>query len=135
MIDGNVYLEIVESYFDFLQKDFGFKISEEKIRGNAFYDVQYRDTKKMISISYENIEDYFLVTVFILQAGRLPNYDDKSKTLHLNTLNNAVLPNLDQYVISQNNDYFSHFHPSTDLQRKILKSAKELRLCLIYFDW
>jgi len=39
MIAGSIYIAIVKAYFDFLTTEFNFKISEEKIRGNAFYDV------------------------------------------------------------------------------------------------
>jgi len=113
--------------------EFRFKVSEEKIRGNAFYDVQYRDLKKVVSISYENIEDYLLVIVFMLQNGELLDYDDKTKTLHLNQLNAKVLSQVAKEEISVNNEHFLKFKSSNELERKLLKSAKELRLCLKHF--
>lgn len=134
MIEGNQYIEIVEAYFCFLITEFGFKISEEKIRGNAFYDVQYKDEKRIVSISYENIEDYLLVIVFLLQNGELPDYDDKTKTLHLNKLNIEVLSRVDKSEINLNNEHFLKFRARNELERKLLKSAKELRLCLKYFE-
>jgi len=134
MIEGNQYTKVVKAYFDFLITEFGFKVSEEDIKGNAFYDVQYRDLKKVISISYENIENYLLVIVFMLQNGELPDYDDKTKTLHLNRLNAKVLSRVGKEEINVNNDYFFRFKASNELERKLLKSAKELRLCLKHFN-
>jgi hypothetical protein len=134
MIEGNQYIEIVEAYFSFLIMEFGFKVSQEKIRGNAFYDVQYKDEMRIVSISYENIEDYLLVIIFLLQNGELPDYDDKTKTLHLNQLNAQVLSSIDRTEISLNNEYFLKFNPNNKLEKKLLKSAKELRLCLKHFN-
>lgn len=134
MKEDKEYVNTVKNYFEFLISEFRFRILEEKIRGNAFYDVQYIDSKRVISISYENIEDYLLVIIFILQNGKLPNYDNKTKTLHLNQLNAKILTNIDKKEINLNNEYFSKFHAIDELERKLLKSAKELRLCLIHFD-
>lgn len=133
MIEENQYIETVEAYFSFLIAEFGFKVSEEKIRGNAFYDVRYKDETRIVSISYENIEDYLLVIIFLLQNGRLPDYDDKTKTLHLNKLNTQFLSNISKSEISLNNEYFARFNPEDEFKRKLLKSAKELRLCLKHF--
>lgn len=134
MKEGNQYINTVKNYFEFLISEFRFRILEEKIRGNAFYDVQYIDSKRIISISYENIEDYLLVIIFILQNGKLPDYDNKTKTLHLNQLTAKILTNINKKEINLNNEYFSKFHAIDELERKLLKSAKELRLCLIHFD-
>jgi len=134
MIAGSIYIAIVKAYFDFLITEFNFKISEEKIRGNVFYDVQYKDKTRIVSISYENIEDYLLVIIFLLQNGKLPDYDDKTKTLHLNKINAQILSRIDKNEIILNNEYFYKFNPKDELERKLLKSAKELRLCLKHYD-
>lgn len=133
MVNSNKFLDTVKDYFSFLVTEFEYRLLEEKIRGNAFYDIQYTDDIRIISISYENIEDYLLVTVFLLQDGGLPNYDDKSKTLHLNKLIATVIPVTSKNEIDQNNAFFEHFSYSSvdDLERKLLKSARELRLCLL----
>jgi len=134
MIEGSKFVKIVEDFFTFLGKEFKFKLQEEEIRGNAFYDIQYRDKSKIVSISYENIEDYLQVIVFMLQNGELPHYDDKTKTLHLNKLTAAILPKVGKSEILTNNEYFSKFQINDEFERKLLKSAKELRLCLKHFD-
>jgi len=133
MIDGNQYIAVVKAYFYFLITEFNFKVSEAKIRGNAFYDIQYKDSTRIVSISYENIEDYFQVIVFMLQNGELPDYDDKTRTLHLNKLNTQVLLSIERSEIRLNSEFFVRFNPKDELERKLLKSAKELRLCLKHF--
>jgi len=128
MIEADKYIKLVKTYFNFLVSEFKFKTTEEKIRGNAFYEVLYKEKAFIISISYENIEDYFAVVIFILKNGVLPDYDDKTKTLHLNQLNHLILPFMDGDEIKKNNQFFASFDAADSIERKILKSAKELRL-------
>lgn len=134
MIEGEKYIEDVKAYFNYLITEFGFRISNEKIRGNAFYDLQYSDGIRIVSIFYENIEDYLQVIIFMLQNGELPDYDDKSKTLHLNRLNAQVMSSIERNEIGLNNEYFVKFNPKTEIEKQLLKSAKELRLCLKHFN-
>jgi hypothetical protein len=136
MIEDIQYIETVTTYFNFLITEFDFKLLEKKTIGNAFYDIKYKDKnkKRIVSISYENIEDYLLVIIFILENGELPDYDDKTKTLHLNRLNEIILANIDKTEINLNNEFFSRFNAKNEIEKKLLKSAKELRLCLKNFD-
>lgn len=134
MIDSNEYIKNVTDYFGFLIPEFNFKLLEEKVRGNAFYDIQYKDNSRVISISYENIEDYLLVTVFMLQNGEMPDYDDKTKTLHLKQLNRLVIAKASKEEINLNAEYFAKYNAKNELERKLLKEAKELRLCLKNFN-
>ncbi|MGF7231948.1 hypothetical protein [Arachidicoccus sp.] len=134
MIDGNKYIEVVKIYFHFLITEFGFKVSEEINNGNFFYRLRYINKIKAVTVSYENIENYLSIFISILQNGELPDYDDKTKTLHLNKLNIQILSSIDKSEVQLNNDCFAKFNPKNELERKLLKSAKELRLCLKHFD-
>ena len=134
MIDGQLYTEKVKEYYSFLINEFRFSLIIETVNGNAFYDVQYGDKTKAISISYENIEDYFQVIIFKLQNGQMPNYDDKANTLHLNMLNAMILPQTRGNEIELNSIRFDSFHANNNIERKLLKAAKELRLCLMHFN-
>lgn len=134
MIDGTKYIEVVKMFFSFLITEFGFRLSKETENGNAFYDVEYRDVRSVVSISYENIEDYLQVIVFKLKNGKLPDYDDKTHILHLNELNKRVLSEIDKNEIEKNNEVFDKFNGNDMLERKLLKSAKELRLALKHWD-
>lgn len=133
MIEGEKYTEDVKTYFNYLITEFGFRMSNEKIRCNAFYDLQYSDGNRIVSVSYENIEDYLHVIVYMLQNGKLPDYDDKTKTLHLNRLNAQVMSIIDRNEIGLNNEFFVKFNPKLEIEKQLLKSAKELRLCLKHF--
>ncbi|MEO4004183.1 hypothetical protein [Flavobacterium sp. CAU 1735] len=134
MIDGTKYIEVVKMFFSFLITEFGFRLSKETENGNAFYDVEYRDVRSVVSISYENIEDYLQVIVFKLKNGKLPDYDDMTHILHLNELNKRVLSEIDKNEIEKNNEVFDKFEGNDVLERKLLKSAKELRLALKHWD-
>ncbi len=134
MIDGTKYIEIVKLFFSFMITEFGFRLSKETENGNAFYDVEYSDSGRVVSISYENIEDYLQVIVFKLKDGELPDYDDKTHTLHLNELNKMILFGIDKNEIKKNNEDFDKFDADDELERKLLKSAKELRLALKHWN-
>ena len=134
MIEGLEYVKVVKLLYSFLETEFGFKKVNETVNGNSFYDVEYRDAEKVISISYENIEAHLEVIVFKLLNGEMPDYDDKSQTLHLNQLNKSLMSRVDKAEISSNAQYFTKHNPKDDLERKLLKGAKELRLCLRHFD-
>ena len=134
MIDGNEYIKVVREYFSFLTTEFDFKLTEEIVNGSFFYRIRYEDKTRAVTISYEDAEDYLSVFISILQNCELPDYDDKTQTLHLNRLNAVVLSTVDKSEIRLNNEYFLKFQTKDELERKLLKSAKELRLCLKHFN-
>lgn len=134
MIKGEDFIKKVEGVFKFLESEFGFKILKEKNKENLFYDVQYSDNKKIVSVSYENTEDYLQVIIFKPNNGKLPDYDDKSQTLHLSRLNEIVLPKINKREIKENHDFFSGFGEKDPLSKELLKKAKETRLCLKNFE-
>lgn len=134
MVEDLEYIETVKLYYSFLETEFGFSKTNETINGNAFYDVEFRDKERIISISYENIEDHLEVIVFLLQNGKMPDYDDKTKTLHLKQLNMLVMAKASKEEINLNAEYFAKYNAKNELERKLLKEAKELRLCLKHFN-
>ncbi|NOU60118.1 hypothetical protein [Marinifilum caeruleilacunae] len=134
MIKGNQYLKIVGMFYSFLELEFAFIKVNETINGNAFYDVEYRRDEKVVSISYENIEEHLEVIVFKLLNDKMPDYEDEFKTLHLKHLNRLVLPRVSKDELHSNDQYFSKFNVKDELERNLLQRAKELRLCLRYFD-
>jgi hypothetical protein len=79
MIDSNEFIERAKAYFSYLIQDFNFILINEVVRGNAFYLLEFSDKVKIVSVSYENIEDYFQVIIFMLSNGTKPDYDDKTK--------------------------------------------------------
>jgi hypothetical protein len=134
MIEGKEYTEAVKLFYFFLEAEFGFSIVNETINGNAFYDVEFKSKESIISISYETIEDYLQVIVFMLQNGKMPNYDNKTQTLHLKQLNKQVMAKVSKKEINLNAEYFDKYNTQNETERKLLKNAKELRLCLKYLN-
>ena len=133
MIEGKEYTKSVKLFYSFLETEFGFNEVSETIHGNAFYDVEFKDRERCVSVSYENIEGHLDVIVFMLQNGELPNYDDNTKTLHLKQLNRLVMAKASKEEINLNAEYFAEYNAKNELERKLLRAAKELRLCLKQF--
>jgi hypothetical protein len=133
MIEAKEYTEAVKSFYSFLETEFGFSKVNETINGNAFYDVEFKDGERVVSVSYENIEGHLEVIVFMLQNGVMPDYDDKTKTLHLKQLNRLIMTKVSKKEIYLNAEYFAKYDPQNEIERKLLKEAKELRLCLKRF--
>ena len=135
MIEEKTYIKAVELYYSFLETEFGFIRVNVTVVGNAFYDIEYRDKEMLVSISYENMEDHLEVIVFLLQNGKMPTYNDKTKTLHLKHLNNLVLAKVKNEEIELNAKYFAKYKPQNVIEKKLLKEAKKLRICLKYFNY
>ena len=134
MIAAHAYLEAAKAYFHFLIPEFGFSLSMETARSVVFYDLEYRSPTQAISISYENLEDYFQVIVYQLVNQQLPSYEDKRRTLHLQSLNQVLGAIVGPADWIENQHHFRAFNPETTVERQLLKAAKELRLCLTHFD-
>ena len=134
MIEGKKYIEIVKQFYSFLETEFGYKKLNEIVNGSAFYDVEFKNKETVVSISYENIEGHLEVIVFMLQDGKMPDYDDKTNTLHLKYLNRLIMGKISKEVINLNAEYFAKYNAKNEIEQHILKGAKELRLCLKHFN-
>ena len=73
-------------------------------------------------------------STFMLQNGEIPDYDYTTKTLHLDRLNSLVIAKASKEAIILNAEYFARYQAKNELERKLLKEAKELRLCLKNFN-
>ncbi|WP_026968455.1 hypothetical protein [Algoriphagus terrigena] len=131
MIKEETFTDFVTKTFKFLQTEFQYELSKREVNGNVFYDVEYTDNKsKIISISLETIENYVRVIIFTLDKGKRSDYDDNSKTFHLRNLTDKHLKTLDKAEFENNHRHFKDFETKDKTEKMILKSAKDLRLCL-----
>ncbi len=133
MIDSKHFEKYVKEVFSFLELEFNLILDKIIVNGNALYEVTYVDKSKIISISYENIEDYFQVIIFKLKKGQLPDYDDKANTIHLSVLRNELLTQIDKKEFQNNNLYFKNKKAESGIEKMLLKAAKDLRICLKYY--
>jgi hypothetical protein len=134
MITGDQFTESVEKLFSFLNADLAFSDVSKKIRNGLFYDIEFKSIDKIISVSYEAREDYLQIILFKLKDGEMPDYDDPKMTIHLDQLNKAIMPLVEPSEITENNNYFASKKASSNIEKQLLKAAKELRLCLRNFD-
>jgi len=134
MIDGNLFFVSVKKYFNFLVIEQGFSLLEENTRGNIYFEVQFKKETTIISISYENHEDYLSIVIYKLQSGRIPSFNDKANIIELKSLTAKIIPDLDKIEINNNNEFFSEFHVDSLIEKKIMKSARNLRLCFPYIN-
>lgn len=132
MIQGDKYVQTVKEFYGFLETEFGMKFQKATISGNYYYIVEYTDEKMKISIYYENIGSYFTVTISLLENGKLQDHDDKRYKIHLNKLNTLIFPLVSENEITLNNVQFELFSVQNNIEKMLLKSAKELRICLGY---
>jgi len=132
MISGAEFIKTAKFLFSFLENELGFVFSSEKNNENLYYELRYSHPKYVVSIAYENIEDYFQIVIFRLMNAKLPDYDNKEFTLHLNKLNAIIFPHLTKENFASNDQYFKEFQYQDPTKQKLLKGARELRLCLKY---
>ena len=134
MIEPERFKQVVKQSFSFLVTEHEMKFEKEVIQGNSFYDLTYSNDHRAISVSLENVENYFLVILFKLKGGQLPNFDDKTRTIHLSELTKSILTKIDNKDFVENNEFFQEIDVHGSTENLILKSAKELRLCLKYIE-
>ncbi|MFT3796477.1 hypothetical protein [Flavobacterium sp.] len=132
IISEEKYMDFVQRTFLFLTEEFNYSVGNKKANGNIFYDINFEKEDSVISISLETLQDYLLVILFKLENGQLPRYDDKAKTIHLNRFTETVIKNNPDIDFLENNLHFKEISPSTEIEKLILKNAKELRICLKY---
>lgn len=130
VLNEDEYFLIIEKQFLYLVDEFNYKIINKKSGISFLYDVNFQTSNSMISVSYDRRDNNLQVILFILKDGHLPDYDDKEHTIHLEKLNNKIIPYLNKEEISDNNDFFRNIKPLNHFEKILLKLAKELRLCM-----
>lgn len=133
MISSQLFILKVAEYFDFLVTEFDFELVQGKVVENIFYEQRFSDGRKVVSISYENIEDYLQIIVYLLENGLLPDVDDGIRTLHLKQLNSVIFPLVSRDELEAKREEFGRFNASGKIENDLLKGAMELSLCLKHF--
>jgi len=132
-IDCDEFVNNVQLFFSFLKDEYGMIVIDKISRKNIFHSVRYENDHFLISISYECIENYFNVQLIRIINGKLSSYDDVVNSYSLDRLYALITPYVDNKKLYENTKLFD-FHINNEIQKKILKSAKKLRICLQYID-
>ncbi len=132
MIEKVKYISAVKEYYSFLQSEFSLKVSKEYNAGNAFYNIEFKGKRLKISISYENIEDYFLITIYKPKNFWEALHGKATKSIRINELTPLISEKLAVDDFNENDVLFSKFESNGSIERMLLKGAKDLRLCLKY---
>lgn len=132
MIQGLEFVNLIKTFFDFLIVEFNFEFESEKLVGSFYYELRFKKSDIIISVSYENVEDVYNVIIYKLHNGRMPDYDDMKQILHLSDCFRKISPSLVKEEFDLNNKRFLELTKNTELERKVLKSVKELRLVLLH---
>ncbi|MCD8511858.1 MAG: hypothetical protein LRY73_19725 [Bacillus sp. (in: Bacteria)] len=129
MLNRDEYFSIIEKQFMFLVNEFEYTPLDKKSKISFLYDVNFQKGNTLITVSLDVRESYLQVILFNLTDGHLPDYDNEN-TIHLEKLNKMILSNLSKEEMKENNKFFQYIQPKNQLEKRILKSAKELRLCM-----
>ena len=130
MVTDNEYFEKVETYFKFLVNEFKFKVESKTFNGNVFFDIEYKSKNILISISYENIEDFLEIIIFPNSANNNISFKGSNENFRLSQLRNDLLTKIKNSDFEKNNKFFIKFKTKNNFERNLLKSAKDLRICL-----
>ena len=134
MIMRDDFYNDIKNYFNYLVTEFDCKICNERYDNSLLFEIEYCSKKDIIvSISYDVRNDFIQIILFIKKNGMMPDYDDKSHTIHLTELNKKILPLMKKLDFENNNKYFSNF--AINKGDNLLKQAKDLRLCLYNVSW
>lgn len=119
---------IKESLIPFL-KELGFRFEGFSISGRM-YGADFVGSGHKLSISYEPGDWALFVLVLRREAGGFSNIDDRSKTLRLSDLNSRYMSSVTTEEHHANDALFTSITVEDMGERKLLKSAKDLRLVL-----
>ncbi len=136
MISGNSFVNSTKMFFSFLENEFGMKINEIIVNGNFFYAIRYSNDFFLVSISYENIENYFNVQLIRKIDGMFASFDDVNNSINLKRLYFLTLKRISKCELDKMNAEFD-IHTNNNFEKMILESAKKLKTCLnnINYIW
>lgn len=132
-INEEQYFGVVTAYFSFLVTELGFNLSREYTNSSFFMMAEYRrGIELLVSIPYEQGNDYLDIMIFRLDNGREPHYDDLSRNLQLRRITDEILAGVSRNEKVANSKLFSQFHAGTDIEKRLLNAAKAMRLASLH---
>jgi hypothetical protein len=127
-VDSRRFIAIIhETIVPFLL-DLGFSLSKTETSGRL-YDVVFTASKHAVSISYEPGDNWLLVIVHTIRNGEMSRIDDRKNTPRLADLNARYMQWVTPEQLRAAKTAIDTI-PFDEAERRLLKSALELRLVL-----
>lgn len=133
MLTGNEFINVAKHSFSFLKSEFGMETEKIIIRSNVFYAIRYSNSFILISISYENIDDYFNIQLIKKIYGKISHYDDLNNSMNLTSLNRLIMEKIKNDELVENQKKII-LHTTDNFEKRILRDAIKLQFCLRNID-
>jgi hypothetical protein len=110
-------------------KEIGFSLSEIDFNGK-FYSIYYDNSIYRVVLSFEPGDSYLSLMLQNKEHDDLTSIDNPEITPRLNDMNLMYMKDVGVSERRENDNYFSSITPENQIEKCILKLAKDLRLVL-----
>jgi hypothetical protein len=128
-MNGQDFVRIINEAFAPFLSAAGFSMPSTAISGRL-YRASFIGAENMVSVSFEPGDDSLFVVVFSRERGEWSNMDDRETSPRLSDLNTSYMGMVGTEERADNESYFKLVRTNDDVERSLLKAAKELRLVL-----
>jgi hypothetical protein len=128
-MNGRSFSKAVDLIFSRFLSDLGFNEIEKTISGN-FYSVRHSSSQYEISISFEPDTENVLIVLYSLVKDDISDIDNHLISPRLSDLNLRYMHLVTDAQRAENDDYFKELNSHDPIEKRLIKSAKELRLVL-----
>jgi hypothetical protein len=127
-VTSDSFAEFVSRVFLPFLKPLGFNLEAVTMSGKQ-YAANFVARDCSVAVAYEPGDDYLEVAVGP-KDPTLSEWDDRDVTPRLQDLNRRYMPHISTGERVANDGYFASIQVKDDLERRLLKAAKELRMTL-----
>lgn len=126
---GERFKRLINEAFVLFLKDLGFVSQPIHVSGR-YFRASFIGKEQTLIVSLKPAEDNKTVLLVTIGDDDLSAIDDRSKTPRLSDLNSRYMSDVVPYEQMSNDAFFSGIEALCAHERKLVKSAKELRLVL-----
>jgi hypothetical protein len=128
------FVEAIDTYFVPFLNGLGFDRSLPISISGKHYCATFLRSDRAIVVSYEPGDDYLLIALPTVVNGIQSDLDNRESSPRLSDLAGRAMSNASAAQLQANAAYFAGRHADRPLSRKLLKAAKDLRICLLHWD-
>ena len=123
------FLRLVHEAFTPFLESLGFSMDDPHISGR-YYRASFTAVDHAVFVYYEPGDDALSVIIFRRDNGNLSDIDNRSQSPRLQDLNRRYMHLVTKEDLVLNEEEFEGIDVEDEMERQLLKSAKELRLVL-----